>query len=297
MNLNEWLCEGTLKISSALVELNMDKNIGCKVFNYTTRTKVIDILNRIRSLLFPGLFEDSPVNHTALDSVFQNRLKHISIDLCDLISGVLEKTDKKCDESVDEITIGILEGLPQIRRTLASDIKAAYDGDPAAKSYEEIILSYPSIEAVSIYRIAHLIHSFGVPIIPRIMTEYAHKNTGIDINPGAKIGERFFIDHGTGVVIGETCNIGSGVKLYQGVTLGAKSFPLDEHGIPIKNIKRHPDIGDNVVIYSGATILGGSTVVGEGSVIGGNVWLTESIPPYSTVFNAQPAPVIKNSSR
>ena len=160
------------------------------------------------------------------------------------------------------------------------------------------MLSYPSLEAISIFRIAHLISSFGVPIIPRIMTEYAHKITGIDIHPNASIGSSFFIDHGTGVVIGETCTIGNGVKLYQGVTLGAKSFPLDEYGNAIKGIKRHPDIGDNVVIYSGATILGGETAIGRNSVIGGNVWLTHSVEPYSTVFNTQPLPIIrKNNSQ
>ena len=155
------------------------------------------------------------------------------------------------------------------------------------------MLSYPSLEAISIFRIAHLIHTCGVPIVPRIMTEYAHRNTGIDIHPGANIGDSFFIDHGTGVVIGETCTIGDNVKLYQGVTLGAKSFPLDENGNPIKGIKRHPDIEDNVVIYAGATILGGDTHIGHDSVIGGNVWLTQSVPPHSTVFNAQPSPHIK----
>ena len=154
------------------------------------------------------------------------------------------------------------------------------------------MLSYPSFEAVSIYRIAHLIHTLGVPVIPRIMTEYAHRNTGIDIHPGATIGESFFIDHGTGVVIGETCTIGRRVKLYQGVTLGAKSFPLDEYGNPIKGVKRHPDIGDEVVIYSGASILG-AVSIGHHSVIGGNVWLTESVPPHSTVFNTQPSPSIR----
>ena len=155
-------------------------------------------------------------------------------------------------------------------------------------------MSYPSLEAISVFRIANLISSFGVPIIPRIMTEYAHKVTGIDIHPGATIGKSFFIDHGTGVVIGETCTIGDGVKLYQGVTLGAKSFPLDEDGNPIKGIKRHPNLEDNVVVYAGATILGGDTVIGHDSIIGGNVWLTHSVPPHSTVFNVQPSPMIKN---
>lgn len=296
MKLHDWLCEGARNISFSLAEVNKAQHLGSKVFSYTTRAQIIDILNRIRSLIFPGLNEDTPVNHTTLNTVFQNQIKHIAIDLCEIITSVFENADDVCDDYIEKITIEILKGLPDIRKTLETDIQAAYEGDPAAKSFEEIILSYPSLEAISIFRIAHLINSFGVPIIPRIMTEYAHKNTGIDIHPGAKIGESFFIDHGTGVVIGETCTIGKGVKLYQGVTLGAKSFPLDEFGNPIKNIKRHPDIGDNVVIYAGATILGGSTVIGHDSIIGGNVWLTQSVPPYSTVFNVQPSPIIKNNN-
>lgn len=295
MKLNDWLNEGSRNISFSLTEMNIAQHYGSKVFSYTTRAQVIDILNRIRNLFFPGLNEDTPVNNMTLDTAFENRIKHIAIDLCEIITGVLKQTDDIFDDQIEKITIRILEGLPNISKTLETDIKAAYEGDPAAKSFEEIILSYPSLEAISIFRIAHLINSFGVPIIPRIMTEYAHKNTGIDIHPGAKIGQSFFIDHGTGVVIGETCTIGKGVKLYQGVTLGAKSFPLDEDGNPIKNIKRHPDIGDNVVIYAGATILGGSTIIGHSSIIGGNVWLTQSVPPYSTVFNAQPSPIIKNN--
>lgn len=296
MKLHDWLCDGAKRISSSLIQINKAQHLGSKIFSHTTRAQVIDILNRIRSLIFPGLYEDAPVNHLMLDTVYQNQLKHIAIDLCEIITAVFEKTDNFCDSQAETVTIGILNGLPDIRKTLNTDINAAYEGDPAAKSLEEIILSYPSLEAISIFRIAHLINSFNVPIIPRIMTEYAHKNTGIDIHPGAKIGESFFIDHGTGVVIGETCTIGKGVKLYQGVTLGAKSFPLDDNGNPIKNIKRHPDIGNNVVIYAGATILGGNTVIGNDSTIGGNVWLTHSVPPYSTVFNVQPSPLIKNNN-
>ena len=154
------------------------------------------------------------------------------------------------------------------------------------------MLSYPSVEAISIYRLAHELFLLEVPLIPRIMTEYAHQLTGIDIHPGASIGSSFFIDHGTGVVIGETCVIGNRVKLYQGVTLGAKSFEVDEQGNPVKGVKRHPNIEDNVVIYAGATILGGDVTIGHDSVIGGNVWLVHSVPPYTTVYNAAPKPII-----
>ena len=196
-------------------------------------------------------------------------------------------------EKATEIVMGLINKFPEIRRKLQTDIEAAYNGDPATTSKEEILLSYPSIQAISIHRIAHELYRAGVPIIPRIMSEYSHGLTGIDIHPGASIGEYFFIDHGTGVVIGETCTIGKHVQIYQGVTLGAKNFPLDEHGNPIKGIKRHPDIEDHVVIYAGATILGGKTKIGAHSVIGGNIWLTQSVPPNSKVYNAQPSPIIE----
>jgi serine O-acetyltransferase len=170
---------------------------------------------------------------------------------------------------------------------LSADVQAAYEGDPAATSPEETILCYPGILAITNYRLAHELHLVGVPLLPRIITEHAHSITGIDIHPGATIGEQFFIDHGTGVVIGETCNIGSRVRIYQGVTLGAKSFPLDDDGNPIKGIPRHPIVEDDVVIYGGATILGRITI-GCGSVIGGNVWLTRSVPPGSKITQAEP---------
>jgi serine O-acetyltransferase len=182
------------------------------------------------------------------------------------------------------IVIDLFRRLPELRRMLNGDVRAAYDGDPAAKSVEEIVFSYPSIEAVTAYRIAHVLYQAGVPMIPRIITEQAHARTGIDISPGARIGERFFIDHGTGVVIGETAVIGDDVKLYQNVTLGALSVPHREDG-PSK--QRHPTIEDGVTIYSGATILGGETVIGRGSTIGGNVWLVKSVPPGSKVFGRQ----------
>jgi serine O-acetyltransferase len=297
MNLSDWLCEGAPKVTSSLVKMNEELAMDSKFLSYTTRDQIIDILKSLRALILPGIYERTPMGHMMLSTVAQSKIKHVAIDFCEIIEGVL---DQNCGETregelcADDITIDILEGMPLVREVLQTDIVAAYEGDPAAKSLEEIIMSYPSLEAISVYRIAHLIHGFGVPIIPRIMTEYAHKVTGIDIHPGATIGKSFFIDHGTGVVIGETCTIGDGVKLYQGVTLGAKSFPLDEHGNPIKGIKRHPDLQDNVVVYAGATILGGETVIGHDSLIGGNVWLTHSVPPHSTVFNAQPAPTIRN---
>ena len=167
---------------------------------------------------------------------------------------------------------------------LLKDIEALYEGDPAARSPEEVILSYPGFYAISIYRIAHEFYKMGVPYMPRLMTEFAHEKTGIDIHAGATVGDHFFIDHGTGIVIGETTTIGSRVKIYQGVTLGAKSFELDSDGNPVKGIKRHPDIGNDCIIYANATILGGNTKIGDGSVIGGNVWLSHSVEPGSVVY-------------
>jgi len=182
--------------------------------------------------------------------------------------------------------------MPRLRRVLARDVIAAYEGDPAAQSYDEIIFSYPGVFAVTVYRIAHQLYEQGVPLIPRIMTEYAHSRTGIDIHPGAHINESFFIDHGTGVVIGETSEIGNRVRIYQGVTLGALSLPRDSLE-DLRNAKRHPTIEDDVVIYAGATILGGDTVIGARSVIGGNVWITESVPPDTRVFLKKPELVFK----
>ena len=182
------------------------------------------------------------------------------------------------ENTAERAAVSHLNSLPGVRALLLTDLTAAYRGDPAARSTEEIALCYPGFRAVAVYRLAHVLYAAGVPILPRVMTEYAHRQTGIDIHPGAVIGESFFIDHGTGVVIGETTTIGRDVKLYQHVTLGAKSFDLLPDGSPVKGIKRHPDIGDRVVIYAGATILGGDTKVGSDCVIGGNVWLTHSVP-------------------
>ncbi len=197
--------------------------------------------------------------------------------------------DRDAKEIVDEF----LAALPEVRRLVDTDVQAAYDGDPAATSRMEVVMAYPGLYAVTIHRLAHVLYKLKVPIIPRVMSELAHSKTGIDIHPGATIGERFFIDHGTGVVIGETTVIGRNVRLYQGVTLGGLSFEKDSNGALVKGLKRHPNIEDNVVIYANATILGGDTTIGHDSEIGGNVWIKESVPPYSRVYNKPPAPVIK----
>lgn len=244
-------------------------------------------LELFRMAMYPSIFSTEPIPTDSLPAFVAEKLEQG----CDLLYD-LTKTAFRCvgsaecpDAAAKQAVQTFLGSLPEIMRILRTDIDAAYLGDPAARNRVEIMLAYPSFEAVSIYRLAHGLLAAGVPLLPRIMTEYAHQRTGIDIHPGARIGERFFIDHGTGVVIGETCVIGAGVKLYQGVTLGAKSFETDDDGNPVKGIKRHPDIGDRVIIYAGATILGGDTVIGDDSIIGGNVWLTHSVPPGSKVYN------------
>jgi len=191
----------------------------------------------------------------------------------------------------------LIERLPEIRKLLIEDVKAAYEGDPAALTYAEVQLAYPGLLAIASHRLAHELYALDVPIVPRIMSEWTHAQTGVDIHPGARIGHGFFIDHATGVVIGETCRIGHRVKLYQGVTLGAKSFPLDARGRPIKHIQRHPTVEDDVVIYAHATILGGDTVIGHDSTIGGNVWLTKSVPPNSRILTEGPRLIIREGAK
>jgi len=203
--------------------------------------------------------------------------------------GIDPLTDKEDYSAAGQrVAIAFLQRIPELRRQLAMDVQAAYDGDPACKNLDEVILCYPGLEAVTVFRLAHELHVLGVPFIPRMMTEWAHRVTGIDIHPGAHIGHHFFIDHGTGVVVGETCEIGNHVKLYQGVTLGALSFPIDAAGKLIRHMKRHPTLEDRVVIYASATVLGGQTVIGHDSVIGSSVWLTESVEPYTTVTIEKP---------
>ncbi len=254
-----------------------------------SRDQLIDMLLALRSALFPGFFSDWDISAESkrffvgatLDRVLHILDEQVKRGLC-FSCDRDPQVHHGCDDRAHQISRAFLGRLPELRRVLAEDVKAAYDGDPAATSLEEIIFSYPGLRAIIDYRIAHELHVLGAPLIPRILTEYAHSLTGVDIHPGATIGERFFIDHGTGVVIGETCVIGKNVRVYQGVTLGAKSFPLDDKGRPIKGIPRHPVVEDDVIIYSGATILGRITL-GKGAVIGGNVWLTKSVPPGGSV--------------
>jgi len=258
-----------------------------------SRDVVLGCVEGLRSVFFPGYFGDTDLSDEHLHYHVGATLERVLHALEEQVRrGVAFaehhdfETCAHCGQAAAEVSRAFLARLPEVRRLLASDVDAAYEGDPALKIKDEAIFSYPGVLATTNQRIAHELFVLGVPVIPRMITEHAHALTGIDIHPGARIGERFFIDHGTGVVIGETAVIGNGVRLYQGVTLGAKSFPLDEHGKPIKGIDRHPIVEDDVVIYSGATILGRITI-GRGSSIGGNVWLTHGVPPGSRVTQAE----------
>ena len=259
------------------------------VSNLPVRDKIWEIIDLCMELLFPGYTGKRTVTKANISFIVIDILYHIYAELSDQIERALKyrcRMDKcdsgDCRRMAEDVTQHLLTLLPRIRELLKGDVGAAFDGDPAAKSYEEIVISYPCIIAIATYRIAHELYLRDIPLIPRIMTEWAHSKTGIDINPGAKIGKNFFIDHGTGVVIGETTVIGDNVKIYQGATLGALSFPKDERGEIIKGGRRHPTIEDNVTIYAEATILG-DVVIGKDTVIGGNVWLKESVPPGVTV--------------
>lgn len=254
------------------------------------REAIIDILHRLALILYPGYFIRTRLDSINLEYYLGQQLIAIYEILSEQIILAIRhdcirhnQSCVHCEQLGHRLTLEFLRKLPPLRQTLAMDIRAALDGDPAAKGYDEIIFSYPGIRAITIYRIAHELYRLNVPLMPRIMTEYAHSRTGIDIHPGAHIGASFFIDHGTGVVIGETCTIGNRVRIYQGVTLGAISLSKTEVR-KLRSKKRHPSIHDDVIIYANATILGGNTVVGERCVIGGNVWLTHSVPPDTEVF-------------
>ncbi|HOF12221.1 MAG TPA: serine O-acetyltransferase [Treponemataceae bacterium] len=255
------------------------------VNQFPNREAVIRLLKDLQALVFPGFLTAETLDSANLRHLTGERIHRIVASLTqETKKALLYVCDASCVNAntclhlAQNTSLALIEEIPEIRRKINLDAKAAMEGDPAAKSVEEVILSYPGLEAILVHRIAHFLCENGVPIIPRIMSEYIHGKTGIDIHPGAKIGESFFIDHGTGLVIGETTIIGNNVKLYQGVTLGALSVKKE-----MADKKRHPTIEDRVTVYPGATILGGDTIIGAGSVIGGNVWVTKSVPPNSTV--------------
>ena len=287
---------------------------------------IVSLINRLKAIVYPG-FRSNESSAARVRSELESELKtthelltrQIAIAIARHYESCEDMDHEDCPEAAKKngdsepssksggyespeliaaqsevLAIDYIAQLPQIRRKLLTDLKAAYLGDPACKNYDEVLLCYPGLQAVTIYRLAHELHLLKVPFLPRMMVEWAHGETGVDIHPGATIGEHFFIDHGTGVVIGETCIIGRHVKIYQGVTLGATSFPKDEMGQLIRNSKRHPTIEDNVIIYANATVLGGETVVGEGSIIGSSVWLTSSVEPGTTVLMEKPKLRVRN---
>lgn len=273
------------------------------LWNYPAACHVVEALKILIHVMFPGMYPSEEEN---LTTYFEKQLKEVArLFLPEIERAVpfrwqsesarragtpaLPDVPAEARRILDEF----LTRLPSIRTMLIDDVKAAYDGDPAALSYAEVKLAYPGVLAITSHRIAHELYLLDVPIIPRIMNEWTHAKAGIDIHPGATIGRGFFIDHGTGVVIGETAKIGSGVKIYQGVTLGAKSFPLDEHGNPIKHVQRHPTVEDHVIIYANTTVLGGKTVIGHHSVIGGNVFLLDSVAPHSFVTKTEAGVIVR----
>jgi len=262
--------------------------------NLPVRGRIVEVLDLLFEVIFPGHTGNKVLTKASVKYVVGDLLSQVYTDLADQIERAYQYQCRMdncrrcdCDAMAEKVTRELLGDLPRIRRLLQGDVHAAYDGDPAAKSYEEIVMSYPFITAIATYRVAHELYVRQVPLIPRIMSECAHSKTGIDIHPGATIGSHFFIDHGTGVVIGETTVIGNNVKIYQGTTLGALSFRRDERGRIIKGGRRHPTIEDDVTIYAEATILGDVTI-GKGAVIGGNTWIKESVPPGVTVASPNP---------
>ena len=290
---DNWVEEGLSRLVDEIME-NYETYVGMSHLegrDLPSKQVVIEVLEELLSVVFPGYVGKAEITKSNVRYFLGNMLNSIYSRLADEVEkslkyvcrSVKECPSDACHRRAQIVVKELLEKIPEIRAILSGDIQAAHDGDPAASSIDEVFLSYPCVVAIGTYRIAHELYVRGVPLIPRIMTEFAHSQTGIDIHPGARIGKNFFIDHGTGVVIGETTEIGNNVKIYQGVTLGALSFPKNEKGQIIKGRKRHPTVGNNVVIYSGATILGGVTVIGDDAVIGGNAWITSSISPGTKV--------------
>lgn len=296
IRLKETLPEITEMVVATYTECSRTSKLGHRPL--PSREAVVDIITDLLDILYPGYWRRQNLH-----------IGNVEYHVGDLIDGLHDKLTAQITRALrheedcldcesrshldlegiaQQKAIDLLRRLPDIRMTLELDVQAAFEGDPAAKSFHEIIFCYPGLEAVTVYRIAHELLLLGVPLIPRMMTEYAHTKTGVDIHPGARIGPGFFIDHGTGVVIGETCDIGPNVKLYQGVTLGALSFPRDASGNIIRGMKRHPTLERDVVVYANATILGGDTVVGQSAIIGSNVWLTHSVAPNTTVLLEKP---------
>jgi serine O-acetyltransferase len=297
-----------IRLKEALPELTeaiVETYTQCRRTNHLghqplpSKEVLIDVLADLLDILYPGFQRRQNLHIGNVEYHIGDLVDSLHDRLTQQIARALRHEYAKAQPTADfeamaqQKTLGFLKRLPDLRFVLEDDVQAALEGDPAAKSYHEIVFCYPGLEAITIYRLAHELLLLDVPLIPRMMTEYAHSKTGIDIHPGARIGRSFFIDHGTGVVIGETCEIGEHVKLYQGVTLGALSFPRDAAGNIIRGKKRHPTLEHDVVVYANATILGGETVIGHHSVVGSSVWLTHSVDPYTVVSMEKPSLRIK----
>ena len=262
--------------------------------NLPSQDRVNDLARDFMHLLFPGFFEDTGLTQADAPAWLEKLLGKIEGRLATEVEKSLRfASNPEPKAAAKKITAQFLSTLPEVRRVVQTDVAAAFSGDPAARSMDEIILAYPCVLAISLQRLAHVLYARQVPLLPRMLTEYAHERTGMDLHPGAHIGTHFFIDHGTGVVIGETATIGTHVKIYQGVTLGAKSFETDGKNNPVKGVKRHPDIEDHVTIYAHATILGGDTRIGAHSVVGANVWLRESVPAHSVAYYKETSLVVR----
>ncbi|MCG8648736.1 MAG: serine acetyltransferase, partial [Pirellulales bacterium] len=298
VRLKEQLPELTELIVSTYTPDDAINHLGhCPLPNYSV---VVEILLELKDILYPGYRRKVGLHQGNIRYHVGGLIDSLHDQLTTQIARALRHEDRvqknhgDCESTIDfeakgqAMAIELLKQIPQLRRTLATDVQAAYDGDPACQTTDEVVFCYPGFEAITVYRIAHELVKLNVPFIPRMMSEWAHQQTGIDIHPGATIGDYFFIDHGTGVVIGETCEIGEHVKLYQGVTLGALSFKIDTDGQLVRGQKRHPTIEDGVVVYANATILGGATVIGRESVIGSSVWITKSVSPHTTVLLEKP---------
>jgi serine O-acetyltransferase len=293
IRLKEALPEITEAIVATYAECRHTNHLGHKPL--PSREVIVEIVSDLLDILYPGYVRRQNLH-----------MGNVEYHVGDLVDGLHDKLTQQIaralrhdydpeagavdfEAEAQQKAVELLKRIPDLRVMLEQDVEAAFEGDPAAKNYHEVIFCYPGLEAVTVYRLAHELLLLGVPLIPRIMTEHAHSKTGIDIHPGARIGSGFFIDHGTGVVIGETCDIGARVKLYQGVTLGALSFPRDAAGNVIRGMKRHPTLENDVVVYANATILGGETVIGHHAVIGSNVWLTQGVDPYTVVSLEKPS--------
>jgi serine O-acetyltransferase len=301
IRLKEGLPEITEALISTYTECSRINHLGHQPL--PSRDAVIDIIGDLFEVIYPGFGRRQGLHMGNVEYYVGSLVDSLHDKLTQQIARALRH--ELCQEAphtdfealAQTKAVEFLRRVPEIRQVLDQDVAAAFRGDPAAKSHHEIIFCYPGLEAITVYRLAHELLSLGVPYVPRMMTEYAHSKTGIDIHPGARIGPSFFIDHGTGVVIGETCEIGTGVKLYQGVTLGALSFAKDADGELVRGTKRHPTLEDDVVIYANATILGGETVIGARAVIGSNVWLTQSVAPDTVVVLEKPQLRLKGAQK